>query len=154
MPTLVRNRQEEFMLKHIKLFRKKRVLDVGSGQPARYRHWFRRSLYFPFDKRTGTDVCEGIPMQGDCAYCTNVLEHVIDPAAVLRNIRKAIGTGYLLITVPMVHELHFVPNDYYRFTDEFPHLLGIFGFEVLDKEIALDEEVGTKMMFVLCKGKE
>lgn len=49
--------------------------------------------------------------------CTETLEHVEDPAAFLRELRRALAAGgRLILTVPFAARWHFVPYDYWRFT--------------------------------------
>ena len=49
--------------------------------------------------------------------CTQVLEHVAEPAAVLAELRRVLRDGgELWLTVPFVGELHEEPHDHYRYT--------------------------------------
>lgn len=53
----------------------------------------------------------------DTVLCTEVLEHLPDPARVLREMARVLRPGgTLLLTVPFSQPLHELPSDYYRFT--------------------------------------
>jgi len=66
----------------------------------------------------------------DVIFCTEVLEHVLDPAHTLREAFFALKPGgRLLLTVPFAARWHFVPNDYFRYTPSgLKHLLETAGF--------------------------
>jgi len=53
----------------------------------------------------------------DAVICSEVLEHVPEPATALTEISRVLRTGgFLYLTVPQAWGLHYEPNDYYRFT--------------------------------------
>lgn len=53
----------------------------------------------------------------DVVICEQVLEHVIDPDAAVRNLRRlARPGGQILVSTPFLIRLHGSPNDYWRFT--------------------------------------
>ena len=66
----------------------------------------------------------------DVVLCTEVLEHVLDPAAALGEAFAALKPGgRLLLTVPFAARWHFVPYDYWRYTpSSLKHLLETAGF--------------------------
>ena len=60
----------------------------------------------------------------DTALCTEVLEHIPDPAAFLARIHRCLRPGgRLVLTVPFAARWHFIPHDYWRFTPSGLHLL-------------------------------
>ena len=65
-------------------------------------------------------VTDMAPVPGgsyDTVLCSEVLEHVADPAAALAEIRRVLKPGgQLVLTVPFLGRLHEEPHDYYRFT--------------------------------------
>ncbi len=70
----------------------------------------------------------------DCCVATEVLEHVLDPARVVREMARVTKAGGLvLITVPFVGELHQIPYDYRRYTRfGIEKQLAAGGFEILE----------------------
>lgn len=66
----------------------------------------------------------------DVVLCTEVLEHVLDPAAALSEAFSALKPGgRLMLTVPFAARWHFVPYDYWRYTpSSLKHLLEAAGF--------------------------
>jgi SAM-dependent methyltransferase len=101
-----------------------RVLDAGAGS-APYRELFRHCRYTTSDHVQRTPpvdlVCpvDAIPLPDrtfDAAVCTEVLEHVPDPVAALRELRRLlVPGGHVCVTMPFmlgVHEAH----DYSRLT--------------------------------------
>ena len=53
----------------------------------------------------------------DAALCTEVLEHIPDPAVFLARVHRCLRPGgRLVMTVPFAARWHFVPHDYWRFT--------------------------------------
>ena len=67
----------------------------------------------------------------DFVLCTEVLEHVIDPARACAEVRRILRReGGTLVTVPFVGELHEEPHDYRRFSSHgIERLLAEAGFE-------------------------
>lgn len=73
----------------------------------------------------GVDVvadAERLPFRPDVfdlVECDAVLEHVRNPAAVVREIERVLCPGgYVHFVVPFCHPFHAYPSDYYRFTPE------------------------------------
>jgi len=71
----------------------------------------------------------------DTVYCSQVLEHVSEPAAALREIHRVMKPdGHLILSVPHLSGLHDEPYDYYRYTPYgLRHLLNKTGFVVVEE---------------------
>jgi SAM-dependent methyltransferase len=121
-----------------------RVLDAGAGE-APYRELFEHCEYVtadwensPHESAPSSDIVgslESLPVPDasfDAALSTQVLEHVAEPVAVLRELRRVLRPGgRLYLTAPLVGELHEEPYDFFRYTPHgFGHLLTVAGFEV------------------------
>ncbi len=117
------------------------VLDLGAGtQP--YAPLVRRFVtrYVTLDRMNcfppPAVVGEGsaLPFKAasfDGLLCTQVLEHVPDPAALLQEIARVLKPGAdALLTVPLNAGVHLAPNDYFRFTE--------FGLRRLCKQAGLE----------------
>ncbi len=108
-----------------------RVLDAGAGN-APYRPLFEHCDYVthdwsasPHESARRADVLSDItslPLADaelDLVLCTEVLEHVAEPAAALAELARVLRPGgRVVLTVPFVMELHEEPYDFYRYT---PH---------------------------------
>jgi len=106
-----------------------RVLDAGAGE-APYRVLFEHCRYARSDWEQSehaaaheSDVLAPLhrmPLEDgsfDVVLNTQVLEHVDDPSAVLREFRRLlVPGGELWLTAPFVWELHEEPHDYFRYT--------------------------------------
>lgn len=106
-----------------------RVLDAGAGE-APYRPLFAHCRYvtqdWPSSVHTGAATADVVGdlhdlEVTDCSFdfvlCTEVLEHVADPARVCAELHRVLRPGGgILVTVPFVGELHEEPYDYRRFT--------------------------------------
>jgi SAM-dependent methyltransferase len=127
-----------------------RVLDVGAGG-APYRELFAAQTYTTADHAAtlhGGDVdivapADALPLADgtfDAVLCTQVLEHVPHPLAVLRELKRVlVPGGRLIATVPFVWEEHEQPHDFFRYTRYgIGHLLGEAGFDQLDVRARTD----------------
>lgn len=106
-----------------------RVLDAGAGD-APYRGLFAHCEYrtsdwsgSPHAGGRGADIVaplHALPVPDrsfDAVLCTQVLEHVPDPASVLAELsRVLVPGGCLWLTAPFVGQLHEEPYDYFRYT--------------------------------------
>lgn len=106
-----------------------RVLDAGAGE-APYRPLFAHCDYLTQDwsasphpgARSADIVADlaALPLPDgglDLVVCTEVLEHIAEPARALGEIARVLRPGgQVLLTVPFVVELHEEPHDYYRYT--------------------------------------
>jgi SAM-dependent methyltransferase len=119
-----------------------RLADVGAGD-APYRELFGHVDYVttdweqsPHEGVQSLDIfasADSIPVDDaafDAVLCTQVLEHVPDPLAVVRELRRILRpSGRLYLTAPLTWELHELPYDFYRYTSEgLRHLLEQAGF--------------------------
>jgi SAM-dependent methyltransferase len=122
------------------------VLDLGAGD-APYRELFARTNYVTSDWEKSphaggirADVvadASRLPIESSSVglvLCTQVLEHVADPGAVLGECLRVLEpNGRLALTVPLVWELHELPHDYYRYTSVgIEYLLAQAGFVNID----------------------
>jgi SAM-dependent methyltransferase len=114
-----------------------RVLDVGAG-PCKYRHLFAHCRYESQDfsqyegSQQGAFTDRGIWRYGtidhvsdatnipvetgsfDAVLCTEVLEHVPDPVAVVRELARVLRLGgRLMLTAPLGSGLHQEPFHFY-----------------------------------------
>jgi SAM-dependent methyltransferase len=108
-----------------------RVLDAGAGECA-YAPAFAHCQYVACDRAVGDaywdygeiDVVAdlaSLPFRAqtfDAILCTQALEHVGEPADVIRNMAAALKTGgRLYISVPFIGDpIHQEPYDFFRYT--------------------------------------
>lgn len=112
-----------------------RVLDAGAGTrpyAILYERYFSSCVSFDtFHSEhniTSIDLiasCGELPFQNetfDCIICTEVLEHVPEPVAVLKEFRRVLKTGgRLFLTTPFLVPLHEMPYDFFRYTPSALH---------------------------------
>src|SRR6266550_76917 len=71
----------------------------------------------------------------DCVVATALLEHVVHPARVVREIHRVLRpSGVLYVEVPFLEGFHADPDDYQRFTFRGLDVL-LRRFEILDREV-------------------
>ena len=107
-----------------------RVLDAGAGE-ARHAEYFEAARYVAFDLAVGDtqwdysrldavgDLAELPFRDGSFEAALNIvtLEHVREPARVLKEIARVLAPGgRLLLIVPHEWEVHQSPHDYFRYT--------------------------------------
>jgi len=112
------------------------VIDVGAGN-APFRELFRHVSYLTCDWENSLyrppippDIrapANKLPLEDACIdaiLSTDVLEHVADPASVLREFHRVLKPGApVWLTVPFVWYLHEQPYDYFRYTSHGLRLL-------------------------------
>jgi SAM-dependent methyltransferase len=123
-----------------------RVADVGAGD-APYRELFDHAEYVtvdwemsPHEGASKADVvasAESVPLPDasfDAVVLTQVLQHVPEPARVVAEQHRILRPGgRLLVTAPLVWELHEMPHDYFRYTEPgLRSLLRRTGFEQVE----------------------
>jgi SAM-dependent methyltransferase len=122
-----------------------RVLDAGAGEGF-YTHLFEHTQYhaadfLKVDKGYGkvSYICDlqKIPIAPeiyDGILCTQVLEHIPEPAQVLAELFRVLKPGgHLWLSAPLFFQEHEVPYDFYRYTQYgFRHLLEREGFRIIE----------------------
>ena len=106
-----------------------RLLDIAPQDHAGAAPYFTRSEIFTLDidpRSNATyvaDLCRcdaaAVPSSYfDRAVCTEVLEHVLDPLAAVRNIHRMLQPGgYVFVTTPFNFRIHGPLPDCWRFTE-------------------------------------
>lgn len=123
---------DEFYSRHVPtLPAGSRVLDLG-GNKVRKRGEFDigrydlRVVYANLSTAKRPDVqsdAAHLPLKQKCfdaVICSELLEHVADPLAVLRELHHVLRSqGIVLACVPFLHHMHGDPHDYGRYTDHY-----------------------------------
>lgn len=98
------------------------TLDIGCGY-AFYKEYFPNRIAFDIRPLPGVDVvgdAHRLPFEDekfDNILCTEVLEHLKEPAVAIAEMRRVLKMGgKLILTTRFFCPLHDVPDDYYRFT--------------------------------------
>jgi SAM-dependent methyltransferase len=104
------------------------VLDAGAGdQPYRYllKHTQYESADFekldkPYAQSTYVCDLKILPVENDrfdFILFNQVMEHISDPAAVLKELNRVLKTnGKIIYTGPLFYEEHQIPYDFFRYT--------------------------------------
>lgn len=138
-PGTVRHGIFTFLTQH-RTFLQSPVIQIGAKRLFAHAWWAdqRNLLQWPKETWIGTDLFEGHGVDVVADFCdtdsvlksfeaghfggavlTEVLEHAIDPLAMLRNTLRVLRPGcWALVTAPFVVHVHNHPNDYWRFTPE------------------------------------
>lgn len=134
----------KFAAKELKPGRK--ILDAGAGE-CPYKNFFSHLQYVSadfcqvdndYDQKDIDLVCDltSIPVQNEsfeAVLCTQVLEHVKDPQAVIKEFYRVLKPkGKLFLSAPQGWEQHQKPYDFFRFTSfALAHLFKTAGFKVI-----------------------
>ena len=121
------------------------VLDAGAGE-GRFKSLFAHTRYVGVDLAIGDDTWDYSGLSAiatldqlsypdntfEVAVCTQVLEHVREPAQVLCELQRVLKPGgELLLVAPQSWHEHQIPHDYFRYTTfGLQHLLTKAGFEI------------------------
>ena len=121
------------------------VLDIGGGHRATYLDFIHlpaaeRFIVIDIQLTPGVDVLGSVtnmPFRSesiDTILCFNLLEHVFEHEAALREMHRVMKPGAVIYGwVPFLIEVHGDPHDYFRYTDAALHrLLAKSGFESID----------------------
>lgn len=102
------------------------VLDVGGAAGRRYRRLVDSRRYWTLDVQTKhrpsvVGDAHRLPFRDgsvDLALCLQVLEHCQRPGDVVGELFRVLAPGgRLVLSTPLLYELHGSPHDYYRFTE-------------------------------------
>jgi SAM-dependent methyltransferase len=101
-----------------------RVLDVGCGDRP-YRELFPEAVGFDVPGNPHADLhgsIDAIPVEDasfDVVLCLQVLEHVPDPAAAVRELRRVVRPGgRVLLSTHGIYPFHPNPDDLWRWTHQ------------------------------------
>ena len=119
MIKLTRARLAVFLKKHATT---EKVLDIGAGASS-YASYFPNRVMVDIDPERNPDVVADaaeLPFP-DASFSfilsTDMLEHVLEPAKVLAEMRRVLAPGGTLVLVTrFVYPLHDAPHDYWRYT--------------------------------------
>ncbi len=122
-----------------------RTLDLGADDSP-YRAFFPNRVSMDIKERSGVDVvadAHAMPFadgEFEIVLCTEVLEHLHDPARAISEMHRVLAPGGLLIlTTRFLYPIHDAPGDFFRFTRYgLTHLFR--DWEILE----LREESGTQ----------
>jgi len=123
------------------------ILDIGVGQAHFHELLTGRTVYgvdfYPYPKaHVVCDFGSGLPFRdaaADIILLSNVLEHLRDPALLLRECHRVLKPGGVLIgAVPFFINVHQRPYDFFRYTDiALASLLSEAGYRKSDVEPVL-----------------
>jgi SAM-dependent methyltransferase len=139
---LIKRIQKKFIESVLKNKHFDTVVDIGVGN-APYKDLIRFNKYIGIDveNRGGleniiiADANEGIPLGNEIAdliISTETIEHLKRPSFAIKEMHRLLKSGGMLVlTTPMVWQLHEEPNDYFRYTR--------YGLEYLLREAGFKE---------------
>jgi len=119
---------------------KGKVLDIGAGlNPFRELIKYEKYVTLDEDEKLKPDITGSIyaipaeKEEFDSAVCTDVIEHLNEPLKALKEISRVVKKGgHLYLSAPFIWNLHYEPNDYFRYTKYgLQHLMEQAGFKVI-----------------------
>lgn len=117
---------------HLKKYVSGKLIDLGCGKVPlyeAYRQWvtdnicvdWHQSLHGTDYHDLQCDLTRTLPFpdnEFDTAILSDVLEHIPEPSALLREIYRILkAQGILILNFPFYYPLHEVPFDFYRYTE-------------------------------------
>ncbi len=132
-----------FVRGSLAMYARGRLLDIGCGEKpfegaaSRVSEWI--GLDVPENVRADVHAyADSLPFPDDAfdtVLCTEVLEHVPEPRAAVREMARILrGGGCLILTTPLLYPLHEVPYDFSRQTPYgLRRLFESEGFEILEQ---------------------
>jgi len=123
--------KNRFLKKYCSKIHNKKILELGSGKRVNGRLKYSVAGFFrnnsnevvlsdinPDYKHKIVDITKSVPKGFDVIICFNVLEHVFNFHAGIRNIFKSLKKGgQLMVLLPMFYPLHDEPQDYWRYSE-------------------------------------
>lgn len=139
---------DEFFTRHVtSLAAGSRVLDLGGNRTGKRGHFDvggldLRVVYANLSRVKRPDVqadALSVPVRNGCfdaVICSELLEHVYEPVAVLREIGRVLAVGgTLLACCPFLYRIHGDPHDYARYTEDYwLRALNTSGLQVIELE--------------------
>jgi SAM-dependent methyltransferase len=123
------------------------MIDIGCGdQPLRPLFENRVSRIWSVDHPHTTEAAGRVEIfataldlpfaddRFDTAVCFQVLEHVPEPLQLLQEARRVVKPGgHLILTAPLMWNVHMQPHDFFRYTRYgLEHLFRKAGFEIIE----------------------
>lgn len=124
---------------------KGKILDIGCGDKPYKNFLHRDSQYFGMEYQESLQKSDlfgdvnKLPFKDkvvDAVLFNEVIEHIPNPNESIKEIFRVLKVGgKLFLTAPMYWRLHYVPNDYFRFTNYgLLYILKNNNFDVLEIE--------------------
>lgn len=156
-PTPARARLDAFIARHSS---NGRTLDLGCGASP-YADLFPNRVGADFVVRRGVAVrmdAQFLPFrsgQFDVVLCTEMLEHVREPAEVISEIGRVLRPGgTCILTTRFCYPIHDAPHDYYRFTQySLRYLFRNWHVSELSADTTSSETIHTLQRYVAYQNK-
>lgn len=121
------------------------VLDIGGGSSPYAKYMQRNAQLINLDIEHNTaigviadaHILPFAPGSLDAVICTNVLEHLREPQACIREITAALrGGGEFIVIVPFMFKVHPNPEDHWRFTWQCLERLFADDYDVIENSVS------------------